>query len=526
MLASRDFLTPRLNGVLYFEKPPLYYWTVAASIALLGPTELAVRLPGKLAAVSMVLLAVAFARRRWGTRTGLLAGLILATSILLVALARIALIDPMLSAALSAATFAFASFAEAEAAGETRRARRALYALPRRVRRGGPPQGPRRRRPAGRRDRPLDARHGPMANARPRLFGRGPSFSSAPSRSRGTSRWPSAIPTSCGSTSCTSTSSASRRPEHRRPGPAVYFVPVLLAGFLPWTGFFGRFREAWPGFSRGGWRARGTEGFLWIWSPSSSRSSRRRARSSSRTSSRSGPHSPCSSRSASSAPVHAARSSGQTGASRRRSSGSSSRRRRRTGGAPDTSSASEAHARASSRSQPSSAGSSSTSRLDFSARGGAEIPSLMVAAPWLTFVAGLLIVLPGAAREITPWPIASRALEVLEPDDLLLQKGHYLEVLPFYARRASRRSLRSGGASWTSAARTPEPRRSFRPTKRSRRTGTGAGGSSSSCTGTSSARSGGHPCRRVPRGSSPRETSGKHVLLSNRRMGSRSNTLD
>ena len=30
MLAARDFLTPRLNGVLYFEKPPLYYWSVAA----------------------------------------------------------------------------------------------------------------------------------------------------------------------------------------------------------------------------------------------------------------------------------------------------------------------------------------------------------------------------------------------------------------------------------------------------------------------------------------------------------------
>src|ERR1019366_6140534 len=54
--------------------------------------------------------------------------------------------------------------------------------------------------------------------------------------------------------------------EHRRAGPPVYFIPVLLAGFLPWTGFFGRFREVWPGFSRGGWRARGTEGFLWIWS--------------------------------------------------------------------------------------------------------------------------------------------------------------------------------------------------------------------------------------------------------------------
>src|ERR1039457_2622000 len=38
------------------------------------------------------------------------------------------------------------------------------------MRGGGPPQGPRRRRPAGRRDRRLDPRHGPVANAGPRLF--------------------------------------------------------------------------------------------------------------------------------------------------------------------------------------------------------------------------------------------------------------------------------------------------------------------------------------------------------------------
>jgi hypothetical protein len=66
-------------------------------------------------------------------------------------------------------------------------------------------------------------------------------------------------------------------------------------------------------------------------------------------------------------------------------------------------------------------------------RDGDPIP--WVAAPWLAFVAGLLVVLPGAARAVTPWPVASRALEILGADDLLMQKGHYLEVLPFYAKR-------------------------------------------------------------------------------------------
>ena len=32
MLASGDFVTPRLNGVVYLEKPPLYYWGTALSM--------------------------------------------------------------------------------------------------------------------------------------------------------------------------------------------------------------------------------------------------------------------------------------------------------------------------------------------------------------------------------------------------------------------------------------------------------------------------------------------------------------
>ena len=129
MLATGDFVTPRLNGVLYFEKPPLYYWLVAGSMALLGPSEWAVRLPGMLASAGMVLLTAAFARRRWGLRTGLLAGIVTGTSGLVFILARVAIIDPVLSLALSAAAFAFCSFLEAERRGDTRAARSALYGL-------------------------------------------------------------------------------------------------------------------------------------------------------------------------------------------------------------------------------------------------------------------------------------------------------------------------------------------------------------------------------------------------------------
>src|SRR5262245_22342093 len=51
MLASGDFVTPRLNGILYFEKPPLLYWLEAGAQRLFGTGEWALRLPVALLAL-------------------------------------------------------------------------------------------------------------------------------------------------------------------------------------------------------------------------------------------------------------------------------------------------------------------------------------------------------------------------------------------------------------------------------------------------------------------------------------------
>ncbi len=58
MLVTGDFITPRLNGAHYFEKPPFLYWANAASIALFGRTELAARLPTRLAALGTAVLLI------------------------------------------------------------------------------------------------------------------------------------------------------------------------------------------------------------------------------------------------------------------------------------------------------------------------------------------------------------------------------------------------------------------------------------------------------------------------------------
>ena len=44
MVASGDWVTPRLDGIKYFEKPPLQYWATAAAYEALGTNEAASRL--------------------------------------------------------------------------------------------------------------------------------------------------------------------------------------------------------------------------------------------------------------------------------------------------------------------------------------------------------------------------------------------------------------------------------------------------------------------------------------------------
>ena len=45
MAESGDWITPRLYGKPWFEKPPLYYWSAALSFKLFGVNEATARLP-------------------------------------------------------------------------------------------------------------------------------------------------------------------------------------------------------------------------------------------------------------------------------------------------------------------------------------------------------------------------------------------------------------------------------------------------------------------------------------------------
>ena len=79
MLRSGDWMVPRLNGLPFFHKPPLFYWISAASMAVLGPSEWPARLPSVLGATCGALSLFFFLRRWAAAEIASMSALILVT---------------------------------------------------------------------------------------------------------------------------------------------------------------------------------------------------------------------------------------------------------------------------------------------------------------------------------------------------------------------------------------------------------------------------------------------------------------
>lgn len=121
MLASGDWVTPRLDGFLFFDKPPLHYWGTAAAYALLGTEPWVARLWGAMAGL-LAIAAVAWAGWRvWGRAAGLYAAAILGSSMLFAVSAHVGTLDLGVAAflALGMACFVVAQFDPASAPRRT-----------------------------------------------------------------------------------------------------------------------------------------------------------------------------------------------------------------------------------------------------------------------------------------------------------------------------------------------------------------------------------------------------------------------
>lgn len=81
MVLSGDWISPRIYGRYWYDKPIFYYWELALSFTLFGFNEMAARLPAALFGSASVLFTYWFARRTYGEKTGWLSAIILGTSV-------------------------------------------------------------------------------------------------------------------------------------------------------------------------------------------------------------------------------------------------------------------------------------------------------------------------------------------------------------------------------------------------------------------------------------------------------------
>jgi len=107
MLTSGDWVTPRLDEVVYLEKPALYYWPLAVSYKVFGVHDWAARIPITLSVIGLALLTAAFGIWAFGRRAGFYAGLCMATCVGLFLFTRILIPDVLLTFTIALAMWAF-----------------------------------------------------------------------------------------------------------------------------------------------------------------------------------------------------------------------------------------------------------------------------------------------------------------------------------------------------------------------------------------------------------------------------------
>jgi 4-amino-4-deoxy-L-arabinose transferase-like glycosyltransferase len=103
MAETHDWITPRLWGTPWFEKPVLYYWIAGIAMRIFGVGEFAARLPSALSALLAVLAVGWTALRSYGVGTAWFALLMLPTSVAMIGFSRSAGPDMLFAGLLTAA---------------------------------------------------------------------------------------------------------------------------------------------------------------------------------------------------------------------------------------------------------------------------------------------------------------------------------------------------------------------------------------------------------------------------------------
>lgn len=114
MILSGDFITPHLNGVEYFEKPAFQYWFTAIMMKIFGFSEFTGRILPALSGIGCVALAGFLGTMMYSRKVGLLASAILATSCLNLVVASINILDMALTLFMTSCMVFFYAFERTE----------------------------------------------------------------------------------------------------------------------------------------------------------------------------------------------------------------------------------------------------------------------------------------------------------------------------------------------------------------------------------------------------------------------------
>ncbi|MBS4760224.1 MAG: glycosyltransferase family 39 protein [Clostridium sp.] len=107
MFYTKDYLTLFLNGDFFFEKPPLYFWLETLSFMIFKHvSEVTARIPVALTATYGVFLTYFLGKRICSKKYGIVCAVILATCFEYVVLARVAILDMLLSVCIASSAFA------------------------------------------------------------------------------------------------------------------------------------------------------------------------------------------------------------------------------------------------------------------------------------------------------------------------------------------------------------------------------------------------------------------------------------
>ncbi|MGH9522163.1 MAG: ArnT family glycosyltransferase [Terriglobales bacterium] len=107
MFKSGDWVTTRVDGLVYFEKAPLKTWIAATFYHLFGVHDWVARLPIVLSCIALALLLVRMGRWAFDAKIGLYAGIVISTCVGLFLFTRIDIADVLLTLLIAVALYGF-----------------------------------------------------------------------------------------------------------------------------------------------------------------------------------------------------------------------------------------------------------------------------------------------------------------------------------------------------------------------------------------------------------------------------------